>query len=80
MQIDYTNTQANNNFKMPNGDRSDNVSPIANILQMVPYVVKTMSAYDKEGSILSSQIGQKTVVDITASRLTDIFNRKGLLK
>lgn len=80
MQIDDVNTNANRMTNPVSSHTLNTSIAISNILQIIPYIVKTISVHDKEGSILSSQIGQKTIADITASRLTDIFNRKGLLK
>ncbi len=59
--------------------KENNTKVLANIIEIIPFVIKNISEYDKTGSVIASDMGTKTLKSIIASRITSQLNSKGLL-
>ncbi len=57
--------------------KENNTKVIANIIEMIPFVIDNISEYDKTGSVIASDLGMKTVKSIVASRIIAELNSKG---
>jgi|AOMQ01.1.fsa_nt_gi hypothetical protein len=59
--------------------KENNAVILANIVEIIPLVVRTIGEKNTDGAINASNLGQNTIKSLVTSRLTSYVNNQGAL-
>lgn len=76
--VGTTDPMASNTFHPKDIALQYNKTVLANIVNLVPLVVKSISERDASGAVNSSGLGQNTLKSIVAGRLANHFMSSGV--